>query len=196
MLGTEPNGEDTVDQPEYLDELVRIDSENIQFPEKCPVCGRPTNAYGSVFASKGVRVKVTTGHGAKVRKDRWVLEVPVCERHANSVSLVRRVGAPLIALGGIVCLSLIYSSTAIVMSVLDHRSIGPGWGTLFIATLIGTLLLLLVLGPTKLQRTVMVLSVDSATRSIVLRIKNPEWRRELIGLNGTAVRPRGISRSA
>ena len=190
------SGEDRVGEPGHLNELVRISSKDIQFPQFCPVCGRPASAYGSVFASKGMRIKFTSGHGPKVRKDRWVLEVPVCARHASSVSLVNRFGAPLIALSGIFVLSFLYSGAAIGMSVLDHRPVGAGWVTLFIIALVGVLPLLRILGPSKLQRTIMVLSVDSTARSIVLRIRNPEYRRELTRLNQSALRPKGVSKSA
>ncbi|TFF95606.1 hypothetical protein EU546_02970 [Candidatus Thorarchaeota archaeon] len=177
-----------------LEELVKIDTHSVIFPQTCPVCGAPATVTSFVTMKAPEVVKETKNYRRSrknthaVKETRRGLLVPACERHAEESLQEDRIKSIVTLFAGISIILLTFSGASIAFRVLDH-----GIPRIFMLAVFGISSLLAAfslraLGPNRLDRAIRILDIDSQAIA-VLRIRNRQYLSELLRLNPQAMRP-------
>jgi hypothetical protein len=184
-----------------LDQLIKLDTETMRFPESCPVCGAACTATGFVMAESPEILRASRNywrsrkstHG--VRGVRRGLIIPVCDAHAEDEAQRERMKVADTLLFGLSMILLFFSGVNIGFAILDHQSPAMLAVLVFVPSLLLTALALRGLGPSKLERVVNVVDLGPVDGKAVLRIRNHSYLQELIRLNPGAMRAVSASRT-
>jgi hypothetical protein len=177
-----------------LNQLVRLDTETMRFPQSCPVCGAACTATGFVMAESPEILKATRNYwrGRKstqgVRGVRRGLIIPVCDAHAEDEAQRARVKVADTLLFAVSIILLVFSGANIGFAILDHQSPALLAVLVFALSVLLTALALRGLGPSKLERVVNIVDLGPLDGKTVLRIRNCSYLEELIRLNPGAMR--------
>jgi len=174
--------------------LLVLSSDDIVFPDICPVCGEPTTANG-VIASTVTRLTVraipqfyTARRRVAPEKEVRYLRVPVCDRHYYSVNDMARLKGVCVVTGGVTFFLSVLLVVFLVFSWLDRNTVATELYLLSAAVGIIMFSSFYVLGPSALERAISVVNLDLGNQGIVLRIKNEWYRDALVMSNPTTAR--------
>lgn len=177
-----------------LDQLVRLDTDEIHFPETCPVCGEPCTSVGFVMSESPEVLKATKDYWWMrketngVRGVRRGFVIPVCHSHAEDEAQRERVKIVDTLLLSVSIALLFFSGMSIGFATLDHRSPTALAALVFPISAILSAYALRGLGPSKLERVVTVVNLGPSNGKTVLRIRNQSYLEELIRINPGAMR--------
>ncbi len=180
---------------EYFDEpLVKVDFLKVRFPKKCPVCGAPaTKVLRLKIAKAGKQYLSRTweyayGPYVKRRNDTQqretkVLLIQVCEDHAHPDDGSERYQSLCLIVDGIIAALLIFGLLFIGDSISRSRPI-PLWSFLSLA-LFGLAMLFTIVAfrPNAVEQAVNIVGFDPGMQNVLLDIKRPDYRSELIQEN-------------
>lgn len=184
--------------------FIRIDLEQIHYPDFCPVCQRPAT-------DKAVIAAISQKDKNEARKQKtWALgvawpllhlykpfllaehvsvrqiEIPVCKDHAVSSIDVGNTEKIFTILGGFSVLALIVLPVLIVLRLREGYPVAPYWWFILLIDGLFMLYSLRALRPSKLNRAFSVVDVSPEGIQLLLKIENREYLDELVRLNPMA----------
>ncbi len=180
---------------EYFDEpLVKVDFLKVRFPRTCPVCGAPaTKVLRLKIAKSGkqnLRRTWDYAYGPYVRqrsdrlqKEMKVLLIQVCEDHAHPDDGSERYQSLCLIADGIIAALLVFGLLFIGDSISRALPI-PLWSFLSIVLFgIALLFTMVAFRPNAVEQAVNIVGFDPGMQNVLLAIKRPDYRRELLQEN-------------
>ncbi|MHA1637462.1 MAG: hypothetical protein ACTSUO_06795 [Candidatus Thorarchaeota archaeon] len=194
------------------DYIIRVKSDKLSFPMKCPVCGEYADAEGTIPAMSarerqvGQSITRHTSHAAGgyyaiVRstpdfKTTTPYRIPTCARHAISYEDMGRIRTPCGIFNALFIVLLIFQAFFILGSFYVWGGPQLNDFLLLALTIIGLIITNRLSGPTVLEKAVKVIDNSGNFGGLILQIRNSEYAEELLQLNSsTAERVTPILRS-
>jgi hypothetical protein len=186
--------------------LIKIDALQFELPDICPVCSEAADSQGEIVAiSQHDRRRMTGVSSTSMAYGRSAFgrrrpgertapairryAIPTCKKHAYSPSKSSRRRGILGFVGGVATMLTLVVGSIIAFNFYDGNIIPLNWYILFIfavALMTGSFV---ALGPNPLDRAISVYEIMPSAGVVILKIKNKEYRDEILRLNPMKSQP-------
>jgi hypothetical protein len=178
-------------------QLVKFDTDNIVFPQRCPVCGEPATTEGVIPAvselerRKSRTPSIPIGPYGAHYSPRMMPEpgfiskfhIPTCEEHGVSYEDTARYKGPLALCSG---LMIILSFLIVLWIILGFTAYTPVDSTAYIV--LGLVVVVgigsyFASGPNELEKAISVVDISPKQDFVVLQITNPHYLEDILRMN-------------